>query len=510
MRLAELFKVGVLGLLTLASAISGGTLMAAPMVVTTEGKVTGLKLNNLEVFRGVPYAQPPTGTLRWQPPQPLTLRSHTLNAEAFGPRCMQRTYGDNPPRMSEDCLTLNVWSPGTQGSARPVMVYIHGGGFRGGSGEVPGEVLARHGVVVVSLNYRLGPLGFFAHPALADEAASFGLLDIVAALRWVQNNIQAFGGDADNVTIFGVSAGGMAVNAMLVSPAAEGLFHKAIAQSGYGTWALPRSKNASAAAPRGMDLQPLPSAEQLSQRIVDKVDPNASTGERLRALDAAALMRALSGFQLPFVDGSVLVGEPATMALQGKQHDVPLITGGCSFEGSVQPASGISLDEFEGFHRARSAEAEKLYSAEFSHSRELGLKQMFGDNRYVLAARTMARSMANKSSPSRIYYVDFIPASLVNTWSGTPHGADGYFLWRGETSGDEQIAQLSKRLQAYWVNFARSGDPNGDGLLAWPEYDPGTDLWLVFAVEDSVQQGVAKARLDFLEAHHAERTGIEY
>ena len=129
MRLAELFKVGVLGLLTMASAISGGTLMAAPMVVTTEGKVTGLKLNNLEVFRGVPYAQPPTGTLRWQPPQPLTLRSHTLNAEAFGPRCMQRTYGDNPPRMSEDCLTLNVWSPGTQGSARPVMVYIHGGGF---------------------------------------------------------------------------------------------------------------------------------------------------------------------------------------------------------------------------------------------------------------------------------------------------------------------------------------------------------------------------------------------
>ncbi|MEC7990848.1 MAG: carboxylesterase family protein, partial [Pseudomonadota bacterium] len=390
---------------------------------------------------------------------------------------------------------------------QPVMFYVHGGGFRSGSGEVPGEVLAKHGVVVVSLNYRLGPIGFFAHPALDSKSASFGLLDIVEALRWVQNNIQSFGGDPDNVTIFGVSAGGMAVNTLMVSPTAQGLFHKAIAQSGYGTWALPRSGNAQGTAPLGMDLRPSPSAEQLSAAIVQKVNPQAQTKAQLLALDGAELMQALAGFQLPIVDGVVLTGEPAALALQGAQHDVPFMMGGCSFEGSVQPASGISLTMFEDFHRDRLAEAEKLYADEFAINREFGLKQMFGDNRYVLAARTMIRSMSTKRSPARLYYVDFIPDSLSKDWSGTPHGADGYFLWRGETTADEQIADLSRRLQAYWVNFARTGDPNGKGLTNWPEYDETQDQWLVFGLTDTVQQRVAKERLDYLEAHFMQRIG---
>ena len=277
-----------------------------PAVTTNLGPVEGLEEQGVAVFRGIPYAQPPIGPLRWQPPRPVSAHKSVLKAHSFGPRCMQRTFGDNPPVVSEDCLTLNVWSQQPKSSNQPVMVWIHGGGFRSGSGEIPGEVMARHGVVVVSFNYRLGPIGFFAHPALASTPASFGLLDMVMALNWVQENISQFGGDPENVTIFGVSAGAMAVNLLMVSASAQGLFHKAIAQSGYATWALPRSRNAPASVTLGMDLKPMPSAEELSTRIVEKVDPNAVTETQLRALDGSALMYALPGFQLPIVDLSLI------------------------------------------------------------------------------------------------------------------------------------------------------------------------------------------------------------
>jgi para-nitrobenzyl esterase len=420
---------------------------------------------------------------------------------------MQRTSGDRPPLVSEDCLTLNVWSKQLQPAKQPVMVWIHGGGFRSGSGEIPGEVMARHGVVVVSFNYRLGPIGFFAHPALETSAASFGLLDMVAVLEWVQENIRQFGGDPDNVTIFGVSAGGMAVNMLMVSPLAGGLFHKAIAQSGYATWALPRSRNATAPATLDMDLQPLPSAEQLSKRIAQAVDPAAKTQTQLRALDGSALMHALPGFQLPIVDGVGLVGEPAVLARQGKQHDVPLIMGGSSFEGTVQPASGITLDDFRRFHEHDWNTARQLYAEEFAVSEEFGLKKMFGDNRYVLAARTMVRSMDKKGSSAWAYYVDFVPASRAQEWPGTPHGVDGYYLWSGEAAGDPKMGALSRRLQGYWTNFARSGNPNGLSLLGWPAYQMSRDQWLVFDDEDQVRAGVIAAKLDYLEAHFMQRTG---
>ena len=218
---------------------------------------------------------------------------------------------------------------------------------------------------------------------------------MIAALEWVQGNIHQFGGDPDNVTIFGVSAGGMAVNMLMVSPLADGLY-KAIAQSGYAAWALPRSKNAAALPTLGMDLQPMPSAEELSKRVATVVDPTAITEEQLRALDGSALMHALSGFQLPIVDGVGLVGEPAVLAWQGKQHDVPLIMGGSSFEGTVQPASGITLDEFRRFHEHDWNAGRQLYAEDFGVSEEFGLKKMFGDNRYVLAARTMVRSMSKR------------------------------------------------------------------------------------------------------------------
>lgn len=477
------------------------------VVATSLGFVEGLTEQNITVFKGIPYAQPPIGPLRWQPPRPASVRAGVQKAFSYGPRCMQRTFGENPPVVSEDCLTLNVWSQQAKSVKQPVMVWIHGGGFRSGSGEIPGEVMARHGVVVVSFNYRLGPIGFFAHPALASAPASFGLLDMVMALQWVQANISQFGGDPDNVTIFGVSAGAMAVNMLMVSASAKGLFHKAIAQSGYGTWALPRTRNASTSATLGMDLKPPPSAEELSIGIVEKVDATAVTEAQLRALDGSALMHALSGFQLPIVDGVSLVGEPAVLARQGKQHDVPFIMGGSSFEGTVQPASGISLEEFETFHENDWSTAQKVYADEFAVSEEFGLKKMFGDNRYVLAARTMVRSMAEKANSAWIYYVNFVPESRAKEWPGTPHGVDGYYLWSGESAGDPQLASLSRRLQDYWINFARTGNPNSASLLRWPAYQSNLDQWLVFDVEDEVRTGVIASKIDFLEAHYLKRIG---
>ena len=475
-------------------------------VTTSHGVVEGLDEQSIAAFRGIPYAQAPIGSLRWQPPRSALAYNGVLKAHRHGPRCMQRTFGENPPVVSEDCLTLNVWSKELKPAKRPVMVWIHGGGFRSGSGEIPGEVMARHGVVVVSFNYRLGPIGFFAHPALDSAPASFGLLDMVLALNWVQENISQFGGDPENVTIFGVSAGAMAVNMLMVNAAAQGLFHKAIAQSGYGTWALPRTQNAPASATRGMDLKPLTSAEELTMRIVEKVNPNAITETQLRALDGSALMHALPGFQLPIVDGVGLVGEPALLTRQGKQHDVPFIMGGSSFEGTVQPASGISLEDFKTFHENNWNMARQLYAEEFAVSEEYGLKKMFGDNRYVLAARTMVRSMANRGNSAWIYYVDFVPQSRAKEWPGTPHGVDGYYLWAGESTGDPQTAALSRRLQDYWVNFARSGNPNGGNLVQWPAYAENLDQWLVFDAEDQVRAEVIAPKLDFLETHYHART----
>ena len=209
------------------------------LVDTTHGPYRGVLQNDVWSFKGMSYARAPIGTLRWAPPVAPEKFADPRPAVQFGPACVQPP-SESIARVSEDCLSLNVWSP-VDAHQAPVMVWIHGGGFLTGSGQIPGERLAQD-TVIVSINYRLGPLGFFSHAALDNAQANFGLLDMTQALRWVRDNIAAFGDDPDNVTVFGVSAGGMAVNLLMVHEDAQGLFHKAIAQSGYGTWSLPRAK----------------------------------------------------------------------------------------------------------------------------------------------------------------------------------------------------------------------------------------------------------------------------
>ena len=367
------------------------------------------------------------------------------------------------------------------------------------------DLFAARGVVFVSINYRLGPLGFFAHPALGSPVANFGLMDMVAALEWVRHNIAAFGGDPGRVTVFGLSAGGMAVSLLLASKAADGLFHGAIAQSGYGTWALPRTANAPPPAPLGMDLKSVPSAEALARELIDRVSPDAETAAELRALDAMALMAAVEGFHLPIVDGTSLQEEPGILFLAGRQHDVPVITGGTSFDGSVMPYSGISDENYEGVWGKDYSAVTALYAEDFESDPKVGIARLFGDNRYLLAARTLGLGMGRKRSLAWLYYLDLPVAEPFNDSPGTPHGYDGRLLFAGPDLPDAGQRALAERLSGYWLDFARTGNPNGGARLHWPEYRGEDDRWLVFGIEDSVRRSVARKRLDFIESRYRQR-----
>ncbi len=486
----------------LLPALEAGAEPAENVVLAPRGAYEGTLENGAHAFRGIPYGLSPAGDWRWRPPRAAPKHEGVRQALDFGPPCPQ-SRGARP--ANEDCLTLNVWTPAVDDNARPVMVWIHGGGFVAGSGDVQGELFAARGVVFVSINYRLGPLGFFGHPALEGPVANFGLLDMVTALEWVRDNISAFGGDPGRVTVFGVSAGGMAVSMLLANDAAQGLFHGAIAQSGYGTWALPRTVNAPAPAPLDMYLNPAQSAELLARQLIDRVSPDAETAEELRALDALALMRAVEGFHLPLVDGATLREEPGILFLAGEQHDVPVMTGGNSFEGMIMPVSGISVEEYVRIWDVDYPAARTLYRDDFDKSPEIGVKRLFGDNRYLLAARTLALGMARKSSPAWLYYLDLPVFGPPYDSPGAPHGYDRRLLFSGADLPDAGQRALAGRLLGYWLDFARNGNPNRKARLQWPEYREDDDRWLVFGIRDEVRRGIARERLDFIEARYRQR-----
>jgi para-nitrobenzyl esterase len=469
---------------------------------TGSGSVQGVETDGMLVFRGIPYAQPPTAGLRWQPPQPAAWRE-PLRAESFGPRCPQAGAEDG----SEDCLYLNVWTTpeANTTSLRPVMVWIHGGGFRGGSGNTNGAKLVADGVVLVSFNYRLGALGFLDHPALRVDGAAavnYGLLDMVAALEWVQTNIRNFGGDPQRVTIFGVSAGGMAVHTLMTTPASEGLFARAIAQSGYATWPLPRS--------RSMRRDGADDAEQIAIDLTSRASTAASAepgAEQLRAIPAAAWVEAVTGFHRPIVDGSTLPREPAETFAAGQQHAVPLITGANSWDGSVISGSPQAAAALSGTWPQ--PELARLYAEDFAVSKEQARARIFGDYRYLMAGRYTARRMAAVSQPAYLYYFDFLPPSRRGELPGAPHGSETPFvfgMFRGAATGlDPEVEAMSKLLRGYWVRFAATGDPNGKGAPRWPAHTARNDRWLVPSTHTRARKHVLTDKLDFLEGRYYER-----
>lgn len=479
-----------------------------PIVVTSAGRYQGvIDTSGVRSFRGIRYAESAAGANRWKPPRRPEKSSGTTRATDYGPACLQPGRSAvNALRTDEDCLFLNVWAPASAATeGLPVMVWIHGGGFLTGDGRIPGEVLAAQGVVVVSMNYRLGPLGFMAHEALKSDVANYGLLDMVAALDWVQENIAAFGGDPDNVTLFGVSAGGQAVNMLMVSPQAAGKFHRAIAQSGYSTWALPRASNAPKPAPMGADMVNADSAESLSAQVLSRAYSSAIPPQQLRDVDGQKLVDAVEGFQLPIVDGTSLPEEPARLFLRGQQAKVPFMTGGNSFEGSVMPQSGISVDRFARMLGQSLSTVESLYASDFAISRDVGIQRAFGDARYLVSARVLATAMQTVGAPAWLYYVDLAPEQLLPGMVGTPHAFDQLMLFGSDRVTNESTRKTSERLRRYWIEFARSGRPDVTALASWPICCATQDQWMVFGVNDEVRSGVISNKLDALTKLYQKR-----
>ncbi len=488
-------------------AHSASNLNTAAVVRTDSGLVRGVVGQGIVSYKGIPYVAPPIGELRWRPPQPTEAWSGIYEADAFGPICPQRGSLFPPlpiGETSEDCLTLNVWAPAgeAEGSA-PVMVWIHGGGYRRGLGSSPlydGTKLAEQGVVVVTFNYRLGRLGFFTHPSLsiaqADELlGNYGFMDQIAVLEWVQRNIGAFGGDPDNVTIFGESAGGGSVNFLMISPQAKGLFHRAIAQSAGNGMAV--DQHLTETRGRARSLEEI--GKEFAANLGVKEDGDLIAN--LRALSVDQVMSetpqggALSG---PVVDGNLIPDSIALLFSQGKQHDVPYLAGGNSWEGAIVAQSPGAYDSF--FHGRDMTEIEALYG---KRTQTDMVQAWFGDATFLSPARYLVTEMANVSSASYLYHFSYVTGSQRTNMPGVPHGGEIAYVFGTLPTMTDQVTDrdiaLSKLVSAYWVQFARTGDANGGGRPKWPAYSREQDVLLEFGDNILLHANLLKQRLDFHE-----------
>ncbi|MCC7256934.1 MAG: carboxylesterase family protein [Gammaproteobacteria bacterium] len=502
-------------LLGLAPVVSPGAATATTRsVATTSGDLTGVVTNGIATFRGIPYAAPPVGAWRWRPPQPVARRAGTFAAEAFGPACPQSgrsvaRLGGLP--LSEDCLVLNVYLPAAAlggGEPVPVMVWIHGGSFRTGAGSYPGAeplALVRHGVAVVTINYRLDRLGLFAHPALtaaapADEPqGNYGLMDQVAALRWVHDNIAAFGGDPARVTVFGQSAGGVSVTTLMAVPSARGLFQRAIAQSG---------------AVRIEGDRPIRGSDSFYESLEDDgrrmtqalgLDGGADVAARLRALPVETILaysaKEIPNSMNPVVDGRVLPDHVARIFRAGRQHPVPFLSGTTNWEASLIAPFPFTLQNV--LRDADPAEARSAYPG----LDDAALKQAwFIDVLFAGPARFLLGEMARVDAPAWLYRFSYVPQARRSTVPGAAHTDDVPYVfddldfghrWEGPPPTDAE-RELARPMSAYWVNFARTGDPNGPGLPAWPRYDRQSDRLLEFGT--TISAG-APERLEQLRFH---------
>lgn len=494
--------------------------MVGPITVTG-GLIAGCGARENEavsVFRGLPYAAPPVGELRWRPPQPPLPWQGVRDATLFGPACPQPPGGvismfgiKDSASTDEDCLYLNVWTPASANTKPlPVMVWMHGGGLRVGSADNPmynGVNLAAKGVVVVSLNYRLNVLGGFAHPGLSAESennasGNYGLMDQIAVLRWVRENISSFGGDPANVTIFGESAGSRSIALLTVVPQARGLFHRAICQSG-----MLRDVSGSLADREAMGL------EIAAQLGCDKsADPIAA----LRDQPWEALYDAVTFDSNPFVDGWVIPEDPCALYAQGKAADVPMLIGTNADEATMFEMPNVAeFDTLEKYKARLSRDfgdhAASVLSAYPASDDETAYRAMMAlrtDIWMTLPVRRSIRWLADAGVPCYFYHFTRIPPWKAGEVLGAHHGAEiayefGGGVKCGQFKPDAVLADVDQRLSNvimdFWVNFARSGDPNAAELPNWPSYDSNTESYLELG--DTIQPGsqLRHAALDTLE-----------
>lgn len=479
--------------LTFASA--GATSLDSAVVTIETGTLRGTMGERVVSFKGIPYAAPPVGALRWRPPQPVQPWKGERSAAHFGSPCPQVPPSDNSVGTgpaSEDCLTLNVWvARERRHLPSPVMVWIHGGGYVNGSGSAPiydGTAFAEAGVVLVTFNYRLGRLGFFAHPALIEEAegepvANYGMMDMIAALQWVQRNIAAFGGDPHNVTIFGQSAGAAAVQRLMISPAARGLFHKAISQSGSG-----RNHPATLA---GTDPRGWPTAIAESEKYASSL--GARTARELRALPVETLVK--TGYLSPFkgggpvIDGRLLPMGVADAFERGLQATIPLLIGSTEMEAPATVETyKANVSAVSAISDADLSRIAKAYPDETTFALNIA-----GDLAMTEPARHLARLHARKAT-TWLYRFSILSESLRGRLRGAPHSQERPYVFRTLNAApwatDANDELRAREMAAYWVAFAKSGNPNGKDLPEWPAYSPEEDRLIEFTNDGPVAKPV--------------------
>ncbi len=480
--------------------------MAGPVVHIDQGGVEGsVKAPGVESFIGIPFAAPPVGDLRWHAPEPPARWSGIRAATEFSKDCVQEppAYppgpGFNNP-TGEDCLYLNIWRPaGAVAKPLPVMVWIYGGAWIMGAGSFPshdGTEFARAGVILVNFNYRLGRFGVFAHPGLSREQAgqplaNYGLMDQIAALKWVRANIAAFGGDPGNVTIFGESAGAASVNILMTSSLAKGLFAKAISESG----------------PSHARMESLADAEAKGKAWADKM--HAADLKALRALspekvwDGPATVPAS-----PVVDGRLVVASTDQAFAKGPIADVPYIVGSNSHEESlIRWLPGADERWFAGLGD-KGPLLLGLYTADGT-ARRAALAKLWGEAALTAPARDRARAVAAQSGKAWLYRYAYVPDAAQGSAPGAGHDAEMEMVFRNpdmrwKAKWSDADAAMARTVNAYWVNFAKAGNPNGPGLPNWPAYTATNDMLLNFDRPSPAPiSGFAKARLDAIDAVQA-------
>jgi para-nitrobenzyl esterase len=496
---ARAFALGVTSILWTALASSANA-AADPMLVTTDaGLVRGVINEDVLSFKGVPLAQPPVGDLRWRPPQPVKHWSGVRAASAYGPDCAQEPFpGDAAPLgvpPKEDCLYLNVWAPATRSAAKlPVMIWIYGGGFvNGGSSPsvYDGSAFAKNGVVLVSFNYRLGHFGFFAHPAITAEQrgallGNYGLMDQLAALQWVKRNVAAFGGDPSNVTIFGESAGGISVHALMTSPLAAGLFQKAIVQSGGGRPGLFGERPVTGSGDSG-ETKGLALAKKFGIE-----GTGAEALRKLRAIPAESIYKGLHMMTMgndptysggPMLDGKLVVGAPSTLYATGKGAKVPLMIGATNMDiGFVQ---GRTLEDLFKQYGLNAAKAREVYAPDANASVGAVALRMGGDQTMAEPVRHIARILTARGQPVYPFRFSYVAESLRKTVPGAMHATDIPFAFdtvaarygKDLTPADAAAAHA---MHLYWIAFAKTGAPKVPGQPEWPAYSAASDVIMDF------------------------------
>jgi para-nitrobenzyl esterase len=525
-----------------------------PVIQIESGRLQGVAEHNMFAFKNIPYAAPPVGDLRWRPPQPALPWTGTRDASLFGDSCPQPFVKNLSAGLSlpgnEDCLKLNVFTPSKPGKNLPVMVWIHGGGMLvDGSRDAQFTPinLTKNGVIVITFDYRLGTFGFFASNELIAEAkakgepvGNYGTMDQIAVLKWVKNNIAAFGGDPSNVTIFGESAGGRSVTWLMVSDSARGLFHKAIAES------------AQQSPLRGMTQKHLGMAPETEIDAKYMTAVGAKTLKELRNLPTNKLVLTSANFEQgefggPFVDGQIIKGDPIPLFAAGKQAKVPFMIGTNSWDSSFlvpgQPAIGVLAKKIH----ENPKNIEKLYSRVKDKCVESS--DVLGDMLYRGSTKLLADSM-NGIAPGYAYYFDYLTKNIRAAYPGVPHtfeisyvfgsyglmpqapdkpetGTNNCALIKRATADlkqkgvwskywypitnktDPQDIAMSEKMSASWAAFAKTGNPNVSGQANWPIYNLNADVMRNFSYEQETITGLLKERVAYQMLHLREIYALE-